>query len=349
MKDILKRILIGISTFILILVMFIFIDINEIVNNLSKISIYGIFLFIIIYTGVFILRTLRLKLIFRGLFLNASFLTLFGSFGIGWAINELTPGKIGDIARIEVIYEKEKKISMSSSLCGIGTERLIDIIILFSITCVALFYMYLNNIGGPSAINLRFYIGIGVILLFGIVIVLILLFLKTNWILNITGKFSMKLRKLLEGFLKNFLREINTFRKNKKIIIGVTFISFPIWLLETLTLTILFYLIGFEINIFIIILSQIVLFFSKTFPITPGGWVVSENVGSLLIILFYPSIPYNNVLFIFILDHILRTSYVLIFGILSSFLLNFKLKKIDLKQLDENNKKREKNCKNIKI
>ena len=42
---------------------------------------------------------------------------------------------------------------------------------------------------------------------------LIILFIKTDWILNVIGKISPKLRTLVEGFLKNFLEGINDFRK----------------------------------------------------------------------------------------------------------------------------------------
>ena len=101
-----KRVLIGISTIILIIFMIIFIDLQIILKNLSKISIFGIILFIFVYTIAFVFRTVRLKLIFHGLNINASYLVLFGSFGIGWGINELTPGKIGDFVRMKFMSQK---------------------------------------------------------------------------------------------------------------------------------------------------------------------------------------------------------------------------------------------------
>jgi len=156
MKANIKRVAVGILTIILIIVMLIFVDINRIVDNLSKISIPGIFLFILIYTGVFIIRSYRLQLLFKGLNLNTSFLALFGSFGIGWGINELTPGKIGDIIRIEVINEKNKNVGLSKSICGVAIERVIDLIILFSITCLVLLFMNLINVQDSIIENLQF-------------------------------------------------------------------------------------------------------------------------------------------------------------------------------------------------
>jgi uncharacterized protein (TIRG00374 family) len=296
---------------------------------------------VLIYTGVFILRTFRLRLIFKGLNLDASYFTLYGSYGIGWGINELTPGKVGDLVRIEVIRQKENNISLSKSLCGIGIERVIDLLLLFSITCIAFFFMYLFNIQGSSSLNLSFYIGLCGILLLGGAIMLIILFLKTDWILNIIGKISPKLKSLVEGFLKNFLEGINDFRKNKDKVVKVFLLSIPTWIFETFTLVAIFYLTGYSINIFIIIVAQIIVFFTKTFPITPGGWFISENAGALFIFLFFPSLPYQALLSLVVLDHAIRTGYILIFGISSSLLLNIKLKSIKLKDIEKKKGRKE--------
>lgn len=339
MKDKTKRIIIGISTIILVLIMIYFIDFRLFIENLAKISIYGILLFVLIYTIVFFLRTYRLKFIFRGLNLETPSLIIFGSYGIGWAINEITPGKLGDLARVEFIHQKENSVSFSKSVCGLTIERFIDLLLLLSITAFALVFMYINNVEGTTQLNLHFYIGIGALIFIGGCIVILILFFKASLFLNIVGKISMKLKKRLEIFLNNFLIGMNDFRKNKKNAIVVGILSLPIWLFETFTLILLFYLIGYEINIFIIILAQLVLFFTKTFPVTPGGWLISENIGALIIFLFYPSIPYGTLLSIFILDHILRAAYCLIYGSSSTLAFNFHFKKIDLDRIEiENNK-----------
>lgn len=337
MKIITKRILIGISTIILIIIMLLFVDFREIQENLIKISFFGIILFILIYTLSFIIRTIRLKLIFKGLDIQTSYFALFGSFGIGWGINELTPGKIGDLARIEYIHQKEN-INISKSICGVTIERFIDLIIIFLFSCLTLFFLYFFDVKGTTDLNLHFYIGIGAFLLFGSVIVLILLFFKTDLILNLIGKISTRLRNRLESFLNRFLEGMNDFRKDKKKIFGATILSIPLWFFDTFTLVLLFYLVGYEIDIFIIILAQIIIFFTKIFPITPGGWVISENIGALLIFLFYPSIPYGSILSIFILDHAIRTVYVLTYGISSALAMNYKIKDLDFNHLNNNEK-----------
>ncbi len=315
--------------------MFIFADIQNIIFNLKKISVLGIVFFFLIYSGVFLLRSFRLRLIFNALNLRPKYLPLLGAFGIGWAINELTPGKIGDLIRIEIMYQKEKTINLSKATCGVAIERFIDLLILFVISSCALTFMYINNVQGTSVINLQVPLMIGAFIILTGLILVALLFLKTQWFLRIVSLVSKKLRNILEKFLENFLEGIDDFRKNKKKAAIVLFLSLPIWILESFTLVLLFFLAGYDINAFIIIISQIILFFTKTFPITPGGWVLSENVGAFIIFLFYPTMPYNNLLSIFILDHVIRTSYVFIYGLTSSFVLNIKLEKLSFKMPEE--------------
>ncbi len=156
-----------------------FIDFSLIIRNITKISIYGIVLFVLIYSLTFILRTYRLKIIFRGLNSDASFLNLFGSFGIGWGVNEIIPGKFGDLVRLEFIRQKENNLNRSKILCGISIERFTDLAILLLITSFTLLYLYFNEIKGTSELKLTFYIGIGaLILLCSLIIVLILLIIK---------------------------------------------------------------------------------------------------------------------------------------------------------------------------
>ncbi|MFX1275776.1 MAG: flippase-like domain-containing protein [Promethearchaeota archaeon] len=335
MKPLIKRTLIGFSTIItiiLIAIVLLFININSIIDYLKAISIFGLVLFFLIYTGVFIMRTIRLKIIFQGLNLETSFYNLYGSYGIGWIVNELIPFKFGDLVRMEVIRQKEKHATLSKSLSGVGIERVLDLLILFSVTCISLFIMYFLGIQGTSKLNLDLIIFIFAIILLGGAIFLIFLFLRTDWILNIIGKISPRLSTLLEGFLRNFIKGINEFRQNKRKMIEIVLLSLPTWFFETFTLIIIFYSNGYAINVIIIIIAQIILFFSKTLPITPGGWLVSEPLATTFIFLFYPSILYETIFGLVILDHGLRLIYILIYGIISSLLLNFKYRSINLSQ-----------------
>ena len=332
-----KRILIAFVTLAIIILMIVYVDFQTILLNLQRISIWGIFIFSIIYTLAFIFRAFKLKLVFNGINLEPSYFIIYGAIGTGWAINELTPAKLGDFVKMEYIRQKEHNFPLSKCLCAVLIDRFIDLIILFSITCFTLLYIYLSSVTYITQLNLDFFIIIGAIILFIGVVGLMLLFFKTDWILSITNKISPKLKKLLERFIVRFVEGLKDLRKDKKRILLILLYNIPTWLFESLTLVLLFYLIGFQMNIFIIMLAQIVTFFTKTIPITPGGWGVSEIIGALLLSLFYPAIPYNEILSVFILDHILRMVYVFIYGGISTIAINFRFKDIDTKKFKNSN------------
>lgn len=310
--------------------MLIFIDLEQIITHLIKISFLGSAVFFLIYLIVFLLRALRLKIIFKSLKKDVKYSLLLASYGIGWSLNELTPAKVGDLARMESINIKNKNISMSKSLCGISIERVIDLLVLFVISGISLLILYFNDIKGTLIVNLQFFLFFGFIFILLIIIFLVILFLKSEWILNPIERISSKLYKILNRFLDSFFEGLKDFKKSKKEAIYSLLLSGPIWIIETFTLILIFYLIGYQINILIIILAQIIVFFSKFFPITPGGWVISENIGSLFIIAFI-SINYDAALSLFVLDHMLRNAFVFLYGIISGISLNF-LKNVDLKK-----------------
>lgn len=334
-----KRLIIGICTILIVVLMIIFVDFQKILENLSKISFLGIFLFCLTYTVSFIFRAYKLRLIFKGINLDPSYFTLYGSIGVGWAINEITPAKIGDLAKIEFIHEKDTSIPLSKSICAVALDRVIDLIILFSITCIALLFMYINNITGINDLNLQFFIGIGAVIIAGALIALVFLFFKTERVLNFVEKISVKLKNLLESFLKNFIDGMNDFRKNKRQLWLTMLFNIPTWFFDSLTLVVFFYLAGYEIDFLIIILAQLITFFTKAIPITPGGWGVSEIAGALIISLFYPAIPLNDLLSIFILDHFIRMAYIFVYGGTSAVTANFKFREIELERVEEEMKK----------
>jgi len=332
-----KRILIVFVTIAIIVLMILYVDFQTILLYLQRISIWGIFLFSVNYTLAFIFRAFKLKLVFNGINLEPNYFIIYGAIGTGWAINELTPAKLGDFVKMEYIRQKEHNFPLSKCLCAVLIDRFIDLIILFLITCFTLLYIYLSSATYITELNLHFFIIIGAIILFAGVLGLTLLFFKTDWILSITERISPKLKKLLERFIIRFVEGLKDLRKDKKKLLLILLYNIPTWLFESLTLVILFYLIGFQMNIFIIMLAQIVTFFTKTIPITPGGWGVSEIVGALLLSVFYPAIPYNEILSVFILDHILRVVYVFIYGGISTIAINFKFRDISTAKLKDSN------------
>jgi len=328
-----KQLIIGIATILLLVFMAFFIDFMQFIQDLITVGFFGLIIFVITYTIAFILRAYKLKLIFKGLNLNVGYATSLFSTGASFVINDLTPGKLGDLAKIFIIKDEEK-IKLSESVAAIAIERVLDLILLFIISCFGLIYLYISNFSGATSgyilgQSIQFYLALGAILIIGIIVIFILLLYKTEFVINILKKISPKLAHYVKRFIVNFKEGMKKFKDHKRELIYIILLGFPTWIIDASIVIIFFYMLGFQLNIFLLILAIILTFFSKTFPITPGGWGISENVGAAFIYFFYSlTISFPEILSIFIIDHLFRSTYLLFFGGYSIFHYNFNLKKI---------------------
>ncbi len=330
-----KQLLLGLATIILVLIMAFLVDFNSLILKILIIGFWGTLLFAIFYTVAFLLRAYKLNLIFNSFDLKTKYTTyLFSLYG-SFAINDLTPGKIGDLVKIYFIKDKEN-IKFSESVCGIAIERVLDFILLFSISTLALLYLLFTNVSNTIenillGQSIQFYLFLGVILLMGILIGFILLIYKTKFVLNIVDKISSKLSAYLEKFLISIKDGFSKFKDHRKNLVFVILLGFPTWIIDAALAIIVFYFLGYQIHFLFIILATILIFFSKTIPITPGGWGISENIGALFLFIIYPEIPYLEILSVFLIDHIFRSGYLFLFGGYSIFHFNIRFK--DLKHL----------------
>ena len=328
-----KRLIIGITTLILIIIMIIFVDFVSFIQKIIIIGPLGVLAFIITYTIAFILRAYKLKLIYKGIGQEVRYSTSYFSIGASFFINGVIPGKVGDLAKIFIIKDQEN-MGLGESTAGIAVERILDLILLFIISCFALIFLYLSNIGETSDIeilglSIQFYLIIGSVLIIAILILIILLLYKTETVIKLIAKISPKIAYYIERFVINFKRGIKGLKENKIILIYVILLGIPVWIIDAFIIVIFFYALGYQLNIIILILAVILSFLSQVLPILPGGWVISENIGAVFISLFYPFLDYNSILAIFIIDHLIRQVYVLCFGGYSMFRFNFSLKQIE--------------------
>ncbi len=335
-----KQVLIGIGTIVIIFVMIYFVNFPNLIQKMITIGYWGLFLFIITYTIVFICRTYKLYLIFKGIDHKISYSTLYFSTGAGLIINDITPAKIGDLARIFIIKDQEN-LRLSDVVAGISIERILEFIFIFIISFFALIILYMSNYGVNNtkillSNSIQFFLLIGVILIIAIFLILLLLIYKTKFILGIIERIMPKFADYIIIFITNFKEAMKKFKDERKKFLLTVLLGFTIWILDAFIVIIFFYLLGFQLNMFIIILATILINFSKIFPVTPGGWGISENIGALFIFFFNPGISYTDILSIFIIDHLLRSAYLLFYGGYSILHYNVRLKTIKvLKELNK--------------
>lgn len=139
-----KKFLIRILTIIFIIIMILFIDFENFLKSIIDIGFTGTIVFIVVYTTTFLLRTYKLKLIFKGLGYNIPFSVLYFSNGACFAINDLTLGKVGDFVKIFILND-QTNLKLGNSTAGISIERVLDLILLFFISLLILLFLNLGD------------------------------------------------------------------------------------------------------------------------------------------------------------------------------------------------------------
>jgi len=318
-----RNILIVIITIISIGLLLFYINIRKILEYLLDVSFLGIGLYYFFSLIIFLLRSLRLKVIFRSADKNVSYSLLFFSYGVGSLLNEVSPGKTGDLSRMESIYLRNRDLGVKESLSGMAMEYFLDLITLLLVFSCSIFILFLNNIEMTIIIwdFEDFLLSCFISSIFFLIFITII-FLKSNWVLNLTKKIHSTLHKKVKRFFESFLANRKEFTANKIHAIGSFLLSSIIWMFDIMKFILIFRLIGFEINILIIILTNVVVSIPKLLPITPGGWVISELFGSLFLIGLI-TIPFDSILSALIVEHIIGLSFILVLGILSQTAIHF--------------------------
>ncbi|MCS7286428.1 MAG: lysylphosphatidylglycerol synthase transmembrane domain-containing protein [Anaerolineae bacterium] len=177
----------------------------------------------------YFLRTTRWKWILEPAG-NFSFPVLFPSLMVGFAINNLLPGRLGEFARAYLVSRKTK-VSVSLSFATVVVERVLDgLTIVGAMGAVGLFYP-LPDWGKKVALLSAF------LFLSTLMVLLSLLFLRAQT-MKILGFLANPLpqqweRKLL-GMISSFTEGLEILRSGPVFLRSLTF-SVVIWGVETVT------------------------------------------------------------------------------------------------------------------
>ncbi len=225
-KHIAKRDIINFSISLVLTAVFLYIafynvDFGEVLEKVSRASIFWIVVFIIVLLASHYLRAVRWKVIMSSVKPDASMKNLFGSLMVGYGVNCVIP-RLGEITRA-VLLGKWERISRSSMFGTVILERVIDVIFLgLSVIVAALIYNGNLYLSFPW-LKTTLYITSALIAFFIIFILLVVRF-KENFygvIVALMGRFSGHLaqkagyifKMLAEGFasLKGTKNYILTF------------------------------------------------------------------------------------------------------------------------------------------
>lgn len=125
--------LVGIVLFIIILSR---IDLGALVDTLSHTNIYYLILALMVNCVAIVLKSEKWKIIVNTIKPDFTLLTSVKAFFVGFAFSTITPAKIGDF--VKVLYVNDDRCGLGKSISTVVIDRLIDIILLFSIAFIAI-------------------------------------------------------------------------------------------------------------------------------------------------------------------------------------------------------------------
>ena len=210
---------------------FAFADVNfsEVLDLVSKASIFYTILFIIFTLLGHYVRTLRWKIILNSVKADTKMKNLFGALMIGYGVNCVTP-KLGEVTRA-IMIGKYENLSRTSMFGTVIVERVIDIITLGASVLISAFIWSESLYEIFPWLEATLYISAA-----GLVTVLVLIYLSVKfkerfygYLLKLVSKVSKKIAERLEYIFEMLLQGFTALKGTKNYIL--TFVTTVIMIL----------------------------------------------------------------------------------------------------------------------
>jgi hypothetical protein len=274
---------------------------------------------------------------------------------IGFMINCVLPGRLGEIAR-PIILQKKEKIPFTTGLATVAAERMFDIcllLLLFIVTIsavqirpdvnVAFGKYHLNR----ATLDIIFggMLKIGVILIVGIILITIgkvrnFFYRIIRFLPNLVFFVGQNIKKAIQqkfctpliGIIENIAQGFTLIRYPKKIIL-CSILSFLIWGLAAFS----YYVFslgspGINLTFFELSVVMVIICFFISLPSVPGWWGLWEAAGVFAMSLF--GVSSKEAAGFTLANHALQVFPVIIVGLVSAMILSVNIRKISFKDGD---------------
>ncbi len=304
--------------------------------------------FLVIFS--FVLRALRWQLILSSTH-KIGFINAYHPLMIGFMINCILPGRVGEIAR-PAILKKNEGVPFSEGLATVAVERVFDMIILILLLAVLFYNLKIDpDLGIPFG---KYYLNKDMLeKLFSVIIIISILFMaaiivislkKTRDILNhliqslphyifskkshlknkIQEKIGLPLIKIIENVASGF-----SLIKKPSTLLFCLILSLIIWLLGSLP----YYIFslgcpGIELSYPEMTAVMLIICVFIGLPSVPGFWGVWEAGGVFAMIIFGVSL--NDAAGFTLANHAIQMIPVIIVGLVSAFITGAGIFKISI-------------------
>lgn len=312
---------------------------NELIEYLSSINYLWLFPSVFVVFISFSLRAFRWMLILEPV-CKVSFWKAFHPLMIGFMLNCILPGRVGEVARPAILQKKEN-VPFSTGLATVMVERIFDSSILIILFGAMLAYIdidpQLSISFGKYNLNRETLVSIGgnIFKLMLILIAGIILFSFSSirqavkWTINkIPSLFSLtsvslknKIQKFCASlicFVDNLSTGFSFINYPKKICICIG-LSFIIWVLSAFS----FYIIalgcpGINLSYLELFAVMIIICFFIALPSVPGFWGIWEAGGVFALSLF--NVSAKEAAGFTLASHAIQIFPVIIIGVISAML-----------------------------
>ena len=324
------------------------VPISDLINYLASINYFWILpaLFVVIVS--FWLRAVRWQIILESS-RKISIWRAFHPMMIGFMINCVLPGRLGEVARPVILQQKEQ-VPFTTGLATVAAERIFDLLLL-----LLLFLVTVSVIQIRPEINVAFgdyqlnretldtifsgMFKLGAVLIIGIILFTIdssrILFHKIilsvpNLFFFTSNQFKAKIRnKLCDrliNIMENFAKGFSLIRYPKKIILCALF-SLLIWGLIVFS----YYLFslgspGINLTLSELAVVMVIICFFISLPSVPGWWGLWEAAGVFALSLF--GVTSKEAAGFTLANHALQVFPVIIIGLASAMFLSVNIRQI---------------------
>ena len=321
---------------------------SELFNSLASINYFWVLPALVLVMTSFYLRAVRWQIILTST-KKINIWRAFHPMMIGFMINCVLPGRLGEVAR-PVILQKKEKVPFTTGLATVAAERIFDIcllLLLFIVTVSAIqIRPDLNMAIGKYQLNRETLdtifggmLKLGVILIAGIILISIRNVREFFYVIirnfpslflfgdpNIKKAIKEKFCEPIVGILENIAQGFTMIRYPKKIIL-CSILSLLIWALLALS----YYLFslgspGINLTFFELTVVMVIICFFISLPSLPGWWGLWEAAGVFALSLF--GVSAKEAAGFTLANHALQVFPVIIVGLASAMILSVNLKQI---------------------
>jgi len=331
------------------------VPVSDLFVYLISINYVWIFPAVLVLLTSFVLRVLRWQIILESL-AKISFWQAFHPLMIGFMINCILPGRVGEVARPAVLQKKEN-IPFSTGLATVAAERIFDVsmlLILFSILLATVnIDPNLNIVFGKYHLNRETLVSAGgvtfklfLLLIVGIIMVgfgktrkaINSLIMSIPYLFFFSGsgfkkKIQKKICEPLVSFVENFTSGFALIKHPKKICLCIG-LSVIIWGLSAFS----YYIMalgcpGIELSFTEILAYMIIICFFIALPSVPGFWGIWEAGGVFALVLF--GVSSKDAAGYTLANHAIQVFPVMIVGFFSAMVTSVNILQVSYKKREK--------------